>query len=329
MTRPFRRCAAISACALALAGCGPTYPKERVTDAIVAICKKEYKTDVKAATVGKTIGIYLPLENLIDFTFAISKSASDRINDVILSVTRVCISTDAKFDFYVIVAHDVRIPEIQIVIIKSVEDVKRFLLTDISRGEYSKRMIVDMRLSPQAQKEKTIKSIFEKMKLDKKWQEEVLNDFFRIEPLEIGEIGYWNGRFYLKNITLAEFLAAQIASRIKLEFKDDKALAKMALVRSAKGLYKDRGNERAFEFQVTTLAKEQESSADELHVATLKKVLDIASYVFHSYRFAGFDFAEIADLRRDRVLRISREDLERYYQKKLKFDDIVKTESAP
>jgi len=42
---------------------------------------------------------------------------------------------DADFDFYCVIAHDIRIPEIQIVIIKSVDDVKRFLLNDISRGE--------------------------------------------------------------------------------------------------------------------------------------------------------------------------------------------------
>ncbi|MFA6079653.1 MAG: hypothetical protein WC779_07920, partial [Candidatus Omnitrophota bacterium] len=162
--------------ALALTGCTPTYPKEKFEESIVRICKNEYKLDVKVAVTGKTIAIYLPLENLIDFTFSITKSASEKINDVILSVSRVALSSDAKFDFYCIIAHDVRMPEIQIVIIKSVDDVKRFLLNDISRGEYSKRMIVDIRLSPQAQKERAIKEVFDRTKLDKRWQEDVLND---------------------------------------------------------------------------------------------------------------------------------------------------------
>ena len=161
-----------------LSACGPTYPKERIKESITDLCKREYKIDVKVTTVGKTIGIYLPLPNLIDFTFAITKDASEKINDVLLSVTRVAISTDAQHDFYCVIAHDVRMPEIQIVIIKSVDDVKRFLLQDISRGEYGKRMIIDMRVNPQSEKEKAIRDVLGKMKLDEKGTEDVMDDFF-------------------------------------------------------------------------------------------------------------------------------------------------------
>ena len=127
----------IAACflssALFLSGCGPTYPKEKTKESIIRLCKKEYKLDVKVEIAGKTVAIYLPLTNLLDFTFALTPDASEKINQVILSVTRVVLSTDAKYGFYCVMAHDVRIPEIQIVIIKSVEDVRRFLLGDISR----------------------------------------------------------------------------------------------------------------------------------------------------------------------------------------------------
>jgi len=197
----------------------PTYPKERFKESVIKLCKKEYKIDVKVETIGKTIAIYLPLQDLLDFNFAISKKASEQINDVILSVSRAALSTDANYDFYCIIAHDIKIPEIQIVIIKSVIDVKRFMLNDISRGEYSKRMLVDIRLNPQAQKERAVKEIFEKMTLDKKWQEDVMDDFFRSEPTGLGDIGYWNEKFYVKDISFSEFLAEEIANRIKMEFR--------------------------------------------------------------------------------------------------------------
>src|SRR3989338_10447160 len=233
---------------IVLAGCGPTYPKDRFKESIIRVCKDEYKLDVKVGAIGKTIAIYLPLPDLIDFTFSISKTASEKINDVILSVSRVALSTDASLDFYCIIAHDVRIPEIQIVIIKYVDDVKRFLLNDISRGEYSKRMLVDIRLSPQAQKERAIKDVFSKMKLDEKWEEQVMNEFFRAEPTGLVEMGYWEGRFYIKDVTLAEFLAEQTANRIKMEFKEDRFLSDNFLMKSAKGTYVSKEDERYFRF---------------------------------------------------------------------------------
>ncbi len=280
--------------ALVLTGCTPTYPKEKFEESITRICKDEYKLDVKAAVNGKTIAIYLPLENLIDFTFSITKSAAEKINDVILSVSRVALSTDAKFDFYCIIAHDVRMPEIQIVIIKSVDDVKRFLLNDISRGEYSKRMIVDIRLSPQAQKERAIKEVFDRTKLDKRWQEDVLNDFFRSEPTVVGDIGYWNGRFFVKDISMSEFLAEQIASRIKMEFRDAKDLSDLFMIKSSKCTHVSRDGKKFFKIDLLLenkyYGKPEEGTASG---KMLELILGVASAVIHNYRFDDLDHVEI------------------------------------
>ncbi len=324
MTRRSVLCSLFSVLCL-FSGCGPTYPKERIKESIVDICKKEYKIDVKASTAGKTIGIYLPLPNLIDFTFAITKDASDKINDVLLSVTRVALSTDARYDFYCVIAHDVRIPEIQVVIIKSVDDVKRFFLQDISRGEYSKRMIIDMRVSPQAEKERTIRDILGKMKLDEKTQEDVMNDFFRTEPSELGEIGYWNDKFYLKGITLAEFIAEQIASRIKMEFREDKDIYKNFSLRSAKGRYVFQGERRLFSFEALAVMKEKERPREDI---ILRKILDITGGVIHSYRFTDFDFLDILERGENKFLRVSRDDLELYRVKKLRFENLIKAVPA-
>ncbi|MBI5124421.1 MAG: hypothetical protein HZA72_03280, partial [Candidatus Omnitrophica bacterium] len=279
-----------------LSGCGPTFPKEKVKESVIKVCKDEYKLDVKVGIIGRTIAIYLPLENLIDFTFAITKEASEKINDVILSVSRVTLSTDAKFDFYCIIAHDIRIPEIQIVIIKSVDDVKRFLLNDISRGEYSKRMLVDIRLSPQAQKEHAIKEVFSKMKVEKGWQEQVMDDFFRSEPAVLGDIGYWNGRFYIKDITLAEFLAEQIVNRIRMDFREDKILSKLFTLRTSQGAYLFKGGKRFFRFELFAEPGKAESSEEPEKAAfdkIFEAVLKTTSGVLHGYKFDGFDYIEI------------------------------------
>jgi len=308
-----------------LSGCGVTYPKEKFKESIIRVCKREYKLDVKVATSGNTVAIYVPLENLIDFTFSITKSASEKINDVILTVSRVTLSTDAKYEFYCVIAHDVRIPEIQIVIIKSVDDVKRFLLNDISRGEYAKRMIVDIRLSPQAQKERAIKEVFDKMSLDKKWQEDVMNDFFRSEPTGLGDIGYWNGHFYIKNITMGEFLAEQIASRIKNEFRDDKSLQEAFLVKSSKCAYVSKEPRRSFKLDLAVenrfYGRPQDGNAPKVIMDTAVKV---ASEVLHNYRFKDYEYVDIKTTKDRGGVKLSRLQIEAYKAKKKgKIEDFI------
>ncbi|MCM8761201.1 MAG: hypothetical protein NC938_05805 [Candidatus Omnitrophica bacterium] len=306
-------------------GWGPTYPKEKLEESIVRICKNEYKIDVKVHTVGKTIAIYLPLENLIDFSFALTKDASEKINNVILSVSRVVLSTDAKIDFYCIIAHDIRIPEIQVIIIKSVDDVKRLLLNDISRGEYGKRILIDMRMNPQSQKERSVKEIFHRMRLDPQWQEQVMNDFFRSDPTMLGDIGYWEGRFYVKDITKPEFLAEQMASRLKIDFKENKDLSDNFFLKSVKGAYLEKGSERYFSLEVFAEPRwfedlESSSLTDKL----LQAILNIAAHVMHVYKFEDFNYIEINERRSSRMVRISKGMLEDYRKKKIKFDEIVR-----
>ena len=309
----------------AIAGCAPTYPKEKFKESIIRLCKNEYKVDIKVETVGKTIVIYAPLPDLIDFTFAISKAASEKINDIILSVSRVALSTDAKFDFYCVIAQDMRMPEIQIVIIKSVDDVKRFLLNDISRGEYSKRMLVDIRMNPQSQKEKAIKDVFDKMAIDKKWQEQVMNDFFRATPVVLGDIGYWNNRFYIKDITLPEFLAEQITSRVRLEYREDKFVADLLSIKSAKGYYDSKDGIRYFRIEVLAEPKWiKQFEPSEIPNSIFKLSLNIASQVLHGYHFEDYDHIEIIEQQSGRVLTVSRIDLEKFRTKKLKFEEILK-----
>jgi len=66
-----------------LTGCGTPIQRE-AEESIIRVCKNEYKVDVKVRTVGKTIAIYLPLTDLLDFTFNLTKSAGEKIQGVML-----------------------------------------------------------------------------------------------------------------------------------------------------------------------------------------------------------------------------------------------------
>lgn len=317
--------AAVVIAATALCGCGPTYPKERLKESIIRLCKTEYKLDVKVRTVGRTVAIYMPVEGLLDFTFALTPEATEKLNDVIMSVTRVVLSTDADCDFYVLIAHDVRIPEIQVIIIKRVEDVKRAFLGDISRGEFGKRMIVDMRLSPQAQKERSVREVFQKMNLDPGWQDKVMNDFFRSEPTGLGDIGYWNGMFYIKDITLPEFMAEQMATRIKMDFREDRSLAAAYLLKSVKAAYYGSGDKPYFRVEFLAEARSsEEAGAGRSHDMALTSVLKVAETVVHAYAYDKFDHVEVANQADSSLIKVSKEDLENLRTRKLKIEEIVR-----
>ena len=184
-------------------------------------------------------------------------------------------------------------------------------------------MIIDMRLNPQSQKERSIKDVFQRMGLDPKWQDQIMNDFFRAEPAGLGDIGYWNGRFYIKDITLPEFMAEQIASRVKMEFREDKDLSGAFLLKSVKGEYHS-GADSTY-FKVDLFVEGRDYGAAEpgrLYDGALKAALKVAADVIHGYMFRGFSYIEIANQSDGKILRVSGDSLEKYRAKKLKFEEI-------
>lgn len=164
-----------------LSGCGPTYPKEKLTQALVDICRKEHKlTDVQAKLVGKTLGVKIALEEgLFDAEFKPTSKAFDIIGNVALAITRVCLSSNADIQFCVVVIADKRSSGFEWRFVRYIMDIKRVYLEDISRGEFFKRADFDLHFDPQA----------------------LLK-------------GAKNG-FYLEDIKLTDFLARQMAKRVK------------------------------------------------------------------------------------------------------------------
>lgn len=150
--------------AFALTGCSQTYPGDQVKESIQEICKKEYGIEnIEVKTAGTTIGVYLPIKKLFatDFKEALIKKdgaalenlfqpapeALDQVEDVLFSISRVLLSTDQKFQFYILQATDVERTGLQLVLSGYVDDIKRVRLWDISRDEYRKRIMHELRLN--------------------------------------------------------------------------------------------------------------------------------------------------------------------------------------
>ena len=302
-----------------------TYPKEKLGESVAKLCKEEYNIDIDVSITGKTLAIYLPITNLFDVTLNLSEEAQNKIQDVLLSASRIVLSTDADVQFYCVITQDIRLPEIQLIIIKYTEDVKRAFYHDISRGEYFKRTIIDINENPQAKKEQAISDVFDKMDLEKEWQDKVMDDFFRSPPSSLEGIGYWNGKFYMKDITLEEFLAQQMANRIKMKFREKEELRKYA-IRLVTGKFVGEKKPKFFliGFRSETLlfvVDRAERTAIEKEI--FANMFEEVSAVIYGYKFEDFDLIKIIEENYNEKLLTSKENIYLFKRRKIGISTIL------
>lgn len=322
----FLRLCFVLSLSVILAGCeGVTYPKETLENEVVKLCKREYDIDIKSEVVEQTLAIYIPLKSLLDLTFGMNKDAQDTIQNVLLSASRVVLSTDAGIQFYCIIAQDIRLPELQVIIVKYVDDVKRAFVRDISRGEYFKRTLFDININPQSKKEQTIKNVFKKYDLDPEWEDQILEEFFRSAPLALKDFGYWNDRFYVKNIKLPEFLAEQMAYRVKMRFKEDKDLSKKFLVKAVTGRYRNKIENPffylGFDIKINEVLKVLGEEVDKRIV--FENVFKEISDCLYGYKFKDFEKVESVDINTNEKLFVSKEAIYAFKKNKLTIEAIL------
>ena len=314
---------ALVLCVLSQTGCGPTYPKEFLDEAVVQLCKEEYDIDVKVELAGSTIAVYLPIENLFDQNFGVPEETRDILNDVILSVSRVTLSTDAVINFYLVIAQDPRLPEIEIVIVRYLSDLKLFHFGQISRGEFANRALIERKYTPQAQKEKILKSIFGQLKVEE--SEELMDEFMAKDISTIGDIGYWNGKFFIKEIMLEEFLAVQIADRSARKIVMDEEMKGNFKLNSAQGKYVDVRRNPGFQIDLNISSYEEWSpflEEEELFPAFLA-VLDTAAATLKDYKFENYQFVDVSDKVSGTRIVLQKEELEDLKTGKLNLGDLL------
>jgi len=301
--------------------CAPSYPKEILPEAVKTVCKDEYGMEVDVVVEGGTMGMYHSMEGLLDENMGISKDAWDVISNLILIASRVVLSTDADINFYCVITQDIRMPELQVVIIKYVNDVKLGMYRNISRNEAFKRTLFSINLTPQARKERSVENIFSKIGVSEEVREKVMDEFFRSTPTRISDIGYWRGQFYLKDVTMPEFLASQIANRIKIDFRSEKPFMEDFVFRSAEGSF-DTGIDDGY-FLINFNIVEAPPATKEFKAMKIQKLLEITSEVVYGYKFDGFNFVIMNDQAEDVRLRVEKKDVYAYDPKKTLPHEIV------
>ncbi|MDP8259354.1 MAG: hypothetical protein P9L90_08080 [Candidatus Aadella gelida] len=315
--------ASVVCCAL-VSSCTPSYPKETLAEAVKDVCKDEYSMEVDVTVRGTTMGLYYPMESLLDAGMGISEGAWDKISNLLLVASRIVLSTDADIKFYCVVTQDVKLPELQVVIIKYVEDVKRSMVRNISRSESFKRTLFSINLTPQAEKERSVEKAFNRLGVDDEIRQKVLDEFFRSPPTKLSDVGYWKGEFYLKDITLAEFLAEQMANRIKTDFRSDKDLSKKFKFINAESIYLPENDKGSFFVTYKIADQETDETQGDLLRDKMKEIIRIGNEVTYGYKFNDFDFLILEDQLENTRFTVSEDDLYNFHQEKPLMEDIVK-----
>lgn len=169
-------------CLASLSACNkPTYPKETLEECVLKLCQDEYHlTNVKTKLIGKTLGVYIPLEGLVDPDLKLNQKAGEKIEDVALSIHRVTTSTDSPVQFYVLTARDTKFQGGEFILTGFVYDVIRVRLFDISRGEYFQRILRDFRFNPSIAGQERIKELINALNQDQEWIQPVKPTFYPV-----------------------------------------------------------------------------------------------------------------------------------------------------
>ena len=265
-------------------GCGPTYPKNELAPSLAHLCKEEYGIDVSVQIVGKTIGVQVPLEKLFDSTLKLSPEVGDKLDGVILATSRVVLSTTDPPDFYVVVARDKRIPGVELKLTRYVQDIRRLNYGDLSRNEYTKRMLFEFGLGL---------GIFEK-----------------------------DDHFHLDEVTLEKFLAEQTAQRIRSHLDDEKELKKELEVKSVQGTYLSRRFVFNLDVQKKGIGLWGSLGSEE-EKKTLEAALSVIMEVLRGYHFEAFESVEIRTPFLTHAVVLEKNVLELYRRKKINLSELL------
>lgn len=161
----------------AVAACGPTYPKTRVVQAVVDLCRAEYHLEAQAVLQGNTLAVLLPATHLFESPVTItsetdvrllnqqlkfSPQGMDQLQHVALIVRRVILSTDAPIEFYLVMIRDAEGGQVELRWLGHILDLKRLNAMDISQGEFLKyRSVIYFRAVPAAGARRTVEQLFE------------------------------------------------------------------------------------------------------------------------------------------------------------------------
>jgi hypothetical protein len=124
-------------------GCKPSYPKEKITESLVKVLKKEYNIDSKVELKSTTLFLDVALTGLTATEVKALSDVLKTVQSAMLTITRIALSSDAKIDFMVVNVTDPAW-KLDLKLVQRLEDVKSLLYQRISRSDYEGRFILEI-----------------------------------------------------------------------------------------------------------------------------------------------------------------------------------------
>jgi hypothetical protein len=128
---------------LGLSACQPTYKRESIKESVKELAKKEYKLDVEVEETGKTLGVRFKVDNLFGEMVADDQLIWKQMDDLMLVLSRITLSSDVPPEFFILDVCDNEHPDTHIVFTRYVEDVKKLMSDALSRNQYLDRLLIE------------------------------------------------------------------------------------------------------------------------------------------------------------------------------------------
>ncbi len=134
---------AVGFISLAGAGCSASYPKDSLDEAIQKLFREELGVESRSKLSGKTLYISFPIQGLISDNFELSKDVSEKLENAMLSISRIALSTNAEIDYTVLESVD-RTWGVNARLIRRLQDLKDLIFWRVSKTDFDERLVLEI-----------------------------------------------------------------------------------------------------------------------------------------------------------------------------------------
>ncbi len=128
--------------------CGPTYHKENIESSVEKLISKELGAESHSQLVGRTLYVSLPIHGIMTDGLEISKNVIEQVENAMIALSRVALSSDADVQFIVIEALDVQWG-VRMRILRKMQDLKDLFYWRISKPDFDERLVLNMDRAPE------------------------------------------------------------------------------------------------------------------------------------------------------------------------------------
>ena len=237
---------------LSLFGCKPSYSKDNLTEQLVLLCAKESKKEVQSYLIGNTLYTILEMKDALNSDLRLSEDTLDAIQNVMMCANRVSLSTDEDLKFFVVIIFD-STKNIEIIFSQYVEDVRRWMLGNISRNDFYSRSLTDIKVKPK---------------------------------------GYSPKKEILNEITIPEFIGRQVVLQVKREMEENILIQVLINFEHMDWAFKEDENGPYFEYTVFRIEKNDKVADKGLGADESMGVVDLITQkhdeVSKKYQFTNY-----------------------------------------